>query len=126
MTSDRLIYFAPFRIKSKMKKPCHRHFPALTASCWFRLKMVALAAHLEATSFPADPGLIRRRCRSWSRSRRSLRFSKSTFLFSLPLVAWYLMKTRLSDSQAESDELNRIVTGLSSRLCFGRLQSDFH
>ena len=55
MTSDGLIYFAPFPVKSKMTKPCHRHFPAPTASCWFRVKIVKLAARLGATSFPADP-----------------------------------------------------------------------
>lgn len=56
MTSERLIYFPLFPIKTRMKKPCHRYFPAPTASCWFRLKIVELEAHLKATSVPADPG----------------------------------------------------------------------
>lgn len=81
------------------------------------MKIVEIAEHLGATSFPADPrDEVDSEAESESRVGVAVvdhyDLVKSTFSFPLPLplLAWYLMKTRLSDSKAESDELNRIVT----------------
>ena len=68
---------------------------------------------------------------------RSVELMITAFRFQLRLCrlqsAYDLVKTRLSESEAEAEELNQsqgvgkcIVTGLSFRFCFGLRQSGFH
>ena len=77
------------------------------------------------------------RSRSRNQKRRAYDLVKKVFRFRLRLrrlrSAYDLVKTRLSESEAEAEELNQlqsvgtsIVIGLSFRFCFRLRQSGFH
>ena len=74
------------------------------------------------------------RSRSWSRNqkRRAYDLVKTASEFRLR-SAFDLVKTRLSESEAEAEELNQsqsvgtcVLIGSSFRFCFRLRQSDFH
>ena len=76
--------------------------------------------------------LDRSRSRSRNQKLRAYDLVKKVFRFRLR-SAYDLVKTRLSESEAEAEELNQsqsvgtcIVIGLSFRFCFRLRQSGFH
>ena len=89
------------------------------------------------TSLKAGFHWLRSQSRSRNQKRRAYDLVKTAFRFRLLLrrlrSAYDLVKTRLSESEAEAEELNQsqsvgtcIVIGLSFRFCFRLRQSGFH
>ena len=89
------------------------------------------------TSLKAGFHWLRSQSRSRNQKRRAYDLVKTAFRFRLLLrrlrSAYDLVKTRLSESEAEAEEPNQsksvgtcILIGLSFRICFRLRQSGFH